>query len=124
MDQSLGITGRAIIGGLDPPPGVTPDYVHPHSDGMFNLVCQVVCLTASTLFVWSRMFVKARITKSLGWDDCKAPPVLINLFPFFWSGKTNNEQTLVVLHGYNSHSTRRCSDYMGSRWLTSCISLV
>ncbi|KAF7514167.1 hypothetical protein GJ744_004492 [Endocarpon pusillum] len=64
MDHNSG-----IVGGLPPPPGVTPDFQDPVSLHTYNIVCQAVCLSASTLFVWARMYSKARFMPPLGVED-------------------------------------------------------
>ena len=61
----------STVGALPPPPGVTPDFKHPYSIRKFDIVTQAVCLPISTLCVLARVYTKARITPSLGPDDCE-----------------------------------------------------
>lgn len=65
MDHNSG-----IVGALAPPPGVTPDFQNPVSLHKYNILCQAVCLSASTLFVWARMYSKARVIPPIGVEDC------------------------------------------------------
>lgn len=62
-----------IVGGLPPPPGVHPNFVHPYSLQKYNIVCQAVCLPISTIFVLARMYTKTRILPPLGAEDCTVP---------------------------------------------------
>ena len=59
-----------MLPGLAPPPGVTPDFVHPYSLQKYNVITLSVCMTVSTLFVAMRLYTNARITRTLNWEDC------------------------------------------------------
>ena len=64
------------IGGLPPPPGVTPNFENPESvSGQAHLVF-VMCLVFSTLFVMLRMFTRLILFKTHGWEDCEWLPRL------------------------------------------------
>lgn len=64
---------KALIGemsGMKPPPGVIQNLEHPPTMQNWNLLCQVICLSLSTICVLIRMYTKIFITKSHGWEDC------------------------------------------------------
>ena len=85
-----------IAGGLPPPSGVVPDFAHPYSLQKYGVATQVVCLITTTVLVFLRMYAKVFITKTLGYEDCKAPymwyypltDVIANLqqMPAVWLG--------------------------------------
>lgn len=56
---------------LKPPAGVIPNFVTPASLRKYDILGQTVCLVVSTLFISMRMYTKARLMKSAGWEDCK-----------------------------------------------------
>ena len=56
---------------IPPPPGVTPNYVDPYSLQRYDILCQIVCLTVSTLLVCMRLYTKVRVLRRLGSDDCR-----------------------------------------------------
>ena len=60
-----------IIGGLPPPPGVTPNFVNPESLHTEWVLMMSMCLTFTTIFICVRMYTKLVIIKSHGWEDCK-----------------------------------------------------
>ena len=62
-----------IIGGLTPPPGVTPNFVNPPSLDAYNIICQAVCLPTSSLFVFVRIYTKIRLKPPMRPEDCKYP---------------------------------------------------
>lgn len=57
--------------GLQPPPGVLPDFIHPQSQSAANLACNILCLTVATLCVAIRLYTRFVITRSHGWEDCE-----------------------------------------------------
>ena len=59
-------------GALEPPPGITPNFVDPISLKKYDICGQTVCLTISTLAVWMRMYSKLRLIKAVGWEDCES----------------------------------------------------
>ena len=68
-------------GALAPPPGVTPNFEHPHDVlRTVNLVTQALSIPTVSFFVMLRMFAKYRLSRALGADDCewtlKGSPVL------------------------------------------------
>ena len=63
---------QSIKGGLPPPPGVVPNFINPPSEQPVIITVQVLCLVSSTAFVAARVYTKARILRTLGWDDCES----------------------------------------------------
>ena len=53
------------------PPGVTPNYTNPDSIGNEIVVESMTLIAFATVFVALRMFMKLRVIKKHGWDDCK-----------------------------------------------------
>ncbi|KAL9066665.1 MAG: hypothetical protein Q9161_007424 [Pseudevernia consocians] len=86
-----------ITGGLPAPPGVKPNFVDPESLHVYNVICQAVCLPASTLFVLARLFTKLRVKPPMGPEDCKSSHFLFEVFDSI--GKTDPHQTPASLHG-------------------------
>lgn len=64
-------SSAAQIGGLPPPPGVTPNFVNPESARGQAHVVFIMCLVFSTLFVSLRMYTRLILIKSHGWEDCE-----------------------------------------------------
>ena len=56
---------------LRPPPGVQPNYVNPPSYESKILALECVFLPLMLIAVGVRIFVRSRMTKIWGWDDCK-----------------------------------------------------
>ena len=56
---------------LQPPPGVKSNFIDPPSLVPSAIVVESIFLPLMILAVLTRLFVRARITKELGWDDCK-----------------------------------------------------
>lgn len=61
--------GDKIIPGLQPPPGVTPNFVNPHNIANYTVTLVAILLPIATAFVWIRIYTKIRINKSHGWED-------------------------------------------------------
>ena len=61
----------AQIGGLPPPPGVTPNFANPESVTTQGHVVFTMCLVISTLFVLLRTYTRFILLKSHGWEDCE-----------------------------------------------------
>ncbi len=57
--------------GLEPPPGVLPNFSDPQSQSVANLACNITCLTVATICVAIRMYTRFVITRSHGWEDCE-----------------------------------------------------
>lgn len=67
------------IPSLPPPPGVTSNFKNPESKGYESIITTTICLSLMTPVFVLRLYSKAFVTRSLGWDDCKserAPPFL------------------------------------------------
>ena len=62
---------ETVVGGLPPPPGVTPNFVNPYSIQRYIILTAVIGLILTTLCVCMRIYIKARVVRSLGWDDCE-----------------------------------------------------
>lgn len=84
----------SIIGGLPPPPGVTPNFVNPESLHSEWVLMMSMCLTFTTIFVFLRMYTKLVIIKSHGWEDCKLRPNDLKYLRFGF---------LIDLHRYLFH---------------------
>ncbi|KAL8676900.1 MAG: hypothetical protein Q9186_006630 [Xanthomendoza sp. 1 TL-2023] len=54
---------------LEAPDGLASNFVNGPSLQSYNVACQSICLTLVTFFIFVRIYTKARILKSLGWDD-------------------------------------------------------
>ena len=54
---------------LDPPAGITPNFVDP--ENLANNPLAITLLTVSTLVVWARLYTKIVIVKRLVVEDCK-----------------------------------------------------
>lgn len=63
-----------IVGGLRPPPGVTPNFVNPENLRTVWIVSLVACFFPPTFFIFIRVYTKLIIMKSHGWEDCKFCP--------------------------------------------------
>jgi hypothetical protein len=59
------------IPALDPPPGVTPDFVDPATRANLTLVSCAGIVAVMILFVMLRMYTKIYVIQTTGWDDCK-----------------------------------------------------
>jgi hypothetical protein len=51
-----------------PPPGVTPDFNAQDSAPSIRILC-IVLLVLITLFTSARVYTRAAVLKSFGWDD-------------------------------------------------------
>lgn len=56
--------------GMKPPSGVIPNLLNPPTMQNVNLLCQITCLSVSTICVVIRMYTKIVIDRSPGWEDC------------------------------------------------------
>lgn len=54
-----------------PPLGVVTNFEDPPSKAQTVYIVMSICLVLVTLLVAIRVYTRARITKSLWWDDCK-----------------------------------------------------
>lgn len=58
------------IPALQPPPGVQSNFVDPPSLVPSAIVVESIFFPLMILAVLTRLFVRAKITKGWGWDDC------------------------------------------------------
>ena len=58
---------------IPPPPGVAPNLDHPASLKHSMVVANAICLTLACVSVALRLWTRAIIVRSLGWDDCEWP---------------------------------------------------
>lgn len=80
MLPPLAFSKRVDVGGLPPPPGVTPDFVGRHSDiYKYNIACQVLCYVIVSWSVLARMWIKLFIKPGLKIEDCKDQGLLNRL---------------------------------------------
>lgn len=82
-------------GALEPPPGVTPNFVDPFSLVKYDVFGQSMCLAVSTLMVGMRMYSKSHLIKSVGWEDCKSTAQLV-----YWIFNNESVKIVAVLPGY------------------------
>ena len=61
----------ALTGALTPPPSITPHFYAFGKQQMTNILVAVIFITLPTIFVGLRLWTKLRISKDMGWDDCK-----------------------------------------------------
>ena len=73
---------EALIPGLAPPPGVTPNFIDPPSIHLEASIALVICLAVTTPLVWLRLYTRLYIMKSHGLDDCKLPTSLSCCFQY------------------------------------------
>lgn len=58
---------------VSPPLGVTPNFVDPPSKAGVLVALHSTFLPLMIIAVIIRMFVRTRITRQVGWDDCELP---------------------------------------------------
>ena len=61
----------ANMGALTPPPSVVPHFDDFGKQETPLVVFAIIGLTLPTTFVGLRLWTKLRISKDMGWDDCK-----------------------------------------------------
>ena len=59
------------VPGLEPPPGVNPDFVNPENYQNKIIACLTVFLAIATIFTAAKLYTKAVIVKSIAWEDCR-----------------------------------------------------
>ena len=52
------------------PIGAKVDLVNPPSLHGYDVFCQAICLTVTSLLVLVRVYTKVHVLKSMAWDDC------------------------------------------------------
>ena len=70
--EAMAAAAKALLlgPGLQPPPGVTPNFIDPPSQTHWVYITLPICLAVSTPFVWIRLYTVFFILKSHGWADC------------------------------------------------------
>ena len=58
-------------GALEPPPGVTPNFAHPHSLEGYVLATQIIFFTLVPVCVLSRLYISFFIMDRFGLEECK-----------------------------------------------------
>ena len=53
-----------------PPPGIVPNFVHPHSNGSTLIIVGSVSVALMMCFVAVRIYTKVMIVGNFGPDDC------------------------------------------------------
>ena len=61
---------QSISGALEPPPGVTPNFINPPSIAKYSVICQAVCLPTTTVFVALRLYTRIFVHRERTADDC------------------------------------------------------
>ena len=62
---------NASMGALKPPPGVIPHFNDPGKQQTPHKAFAIIVIMLPTIFVGLRLWTKLRISKDMGWDDCK-----------------------------------------------------
>lgn len=62
-----------------PPPGVTPDFIHPASRTNVAVAVCTTVLVVTFIFFGVRVYTRLKITPPLGHDDCKLPSLCMKL---------------------------------------------
>lgn len=55
---------------MPPPPGIIANFDSPYSLQRYDILCQTVCFTLTTLLLCIRLYTKIRVLRHAGWDDC------------------------------------------------------
>ena len=55
--------------GLEPPPGVIPNFESPYTLQPYVELTVALCIIVTTALVGARIYVKTRIVKKLLWED-------------------------------------------------------
>ena len=53
-----------------PPPGAVSDFNAPDTLWKWNVLCQIMCLSITTILVPLRMYTKSMVMRRVGWEDC------------------------------------------------------
>lgn len=69
------ISGNRPAG--EPPLGITPNFVDPPSQAPAIIALEAVFLPLMLLAVLVRIFVRARVTRGWGWDDCEKSCLIV-----------------------------------------------
>ena len=69
MDD-LSLSTQANTPALEPPPGVSPNFINPYSLRPFQIATTSICLTTATLVVAARFVAKFATSKRLQLEEC------------------------------------------------------
>lgn len=58
--------------GLKPPPGVTPDFMHPRNRGPVLIIVNGILLALMMILIATRFYTKLAIIRKVSWDDLTA----------------------------------------------------
>jgi hypothetical protein len=61
-----------IVGTSPPPPGVTPNFVNPQSNGYQIIIAGIVLPVVMLPFLGARLYAKYNLLKKIHYDDCKS----------------------------------------------------
>ena len=70
-----------------PPPGVTPNFHGPNTNGTVFIVISILGLIPTTMITATRLWTKGYLIRTLGWDDCMYPSVDIGFRTLSWPGQ-------------------------------------
>ncbi len=59
------------VPGLQPPAGVTPNFVNPENYQKKLIAAYTVFLTIATVCTAAKLYTRAFIVKSIAWEDCE-----------------------------------------------------
>jgi len=62
---------------LAPPPGVIANFDDPYSLQRYDILCQTLCFTVTTLLLAIRIYTKIHVLRRPGWDDCEQLTILL-----------------------------------------------
>lgn len=76
-------TTNPLLGpGLEPPPGVIPNFTNPpDTQRTAFIVTLVLCLSVTSVFVPLRLYTKLFIVKKPQWEDCKYSETSTSIVP-------------------------------------------
>ncbi len=63
-------TSKVVGGSLKPPPGVKPNFVDPETRAPALINCNIVMITVGSVALLARIYARAFLSRSVGWDDC------------------------------------------------------
>ena len=55
-----------------PPPGITSNLINPPSKGQTLVILDGVFMSLMLVAVFIRIYVRVKLVKTWGWDDCKS----------------------------------------------------
>lgn len=61
---------------LSPPPGVESNFENPQSRSSLTVIPSAAIVGITIILVFTRMYTKVYILKSVGWDDCTSGVLL------------------------------------------------